>query len=146
VTLLNTHDLQLEKQEIGVFYQHNSFDEIVLPADFIGSLEPFPPLLLQDQVQRNISPPALTNLMVSYTFDHKGLQKVPFLCFPDNCYTKTLPMVNIHLTLLRKQEHMLSTYLLESDSLSQSVHSFEDDKQNYELVWFLTSCVSLSKI
>jgi hypothetical protein len=60
----------------------------------------------------------------------KGVQhRRPYLL--DNyCYMKTLPMVNIHPIFVGTPEHMPATCLRVFDSLSQSVHLFENDRPN----------------
>jgi hypothetical protein len=72
-----------------------------------------------------------TNSMEYGTVVHTKLQMVPSKYFLDNyCYTKTLPMVNNHPISAEILEHMHVTCLRVFDSLSQSVHLFEDDRLN----------------
>jgi hypothetical protein len=70
--------------------------------------------------------------LIALTVVHTKLQMVPSLYFLDNyCYMKTLLMVNINPIFVGIPEHMLVTCLRVFDSLSQSVHLFEDDRPNY---------------
>jgi hypothetical protein len=84
---LNTHDLHLGRIKFYTSYRHNFSDEHVPPLNHVELFEPSLPLFYKFE-SKEVFLSWLTILIVSYTFNHRELQKVPGKYY----YMRILPM------------------------------------------------------